>query len=229
MEIAPQMIRICQTISELAGNSNDSNRGFPDLRWAQTANYGYVPNAQLPNVFMSVAMDLPDFHSPYGSFSIQCKEIFYTYVFRVRVHPRDKEDVASRLVLAARAVAYGENGLDFQGPNPTKFSVHGSSLAIEFNQGNSPIEVRSKSGFEICCTHSTDHNYQCPSTSGWSVANIASHSSSSITLDITSCTAHGGHIRGVRYAWHEGPCQFKHCAIYGRDNDLPAPPFKHHL
>ncbi|KAL3884163.1 hypothetical protein ACJMK2_030383 [Sinanodonta woodiana] len=197
---------------QLAGNGNDTNRGFPDLRWAQTANYGHVPNAQLPNVFMSVAMDLPDFHSPYGS-----------------VHPRDKQDVASRLVLAARAVAYGENGLDFQGPIPTKFTLHGSSLTIEFNQGNSPIEVRSDSGFEMCCTHSTDPNYQCPTTSGWSVAHMTSHSSSSITLDVTSCTAHGMHIRGVRYAWHEGPCQVKHCAIYGRDNDLPAPPFKHHV
>ncbi|KAL3884153.1 hypothetical protein ACJMK2_030373 [Sinanodonta woodiana] len=199
---------------QLAGNSNDTHRigGFPDLRWAQTANYGYVPNTKLPNVFMSVAMDLPDFASPYGT-----------------VHPRDKEDVSSRLVLAARAVAYGEKGLDFQGPQPTKFSVQDNSLTIEFSQGHSPIEVRSNSGFEICCTNSTDPNYNCPLTIGWSEVNITSHGSSSIAIDVTSCTAHGLHVKGVRYAWHESPCQVKHCAIYGRDNDLPAPPFKHHL
>ncbi|KAK3600187.1 hypothetical protein CHS0354_001903 [Potamilus streckersoni] len=123
---------------QLAGNANDTSRigGFPDLRWAQTANYGHVPNAKLQNVFMSVAMDLPDFNSPYGT-----------------VHPRDKEDVASRLVLAARAVAYGEKGLDFQGPYPTRFTVQGSTLAIEFSQGNSPIEVRSNSGFEVSIDH----------------------------------------------------------------------------
>ena len=40
--------------------------GFPDLRWAQTAKYGYVPNQRLRNVFMAVAMDLPDFNSPFG-------------------------------------------------------------------------------------------------------------------------------------------------------------------
>ncbi|KAL3884165.1 hypothetical protein ACJMK2_030385 [Sinanodonta woodiana] len=198
---------------QLAGFNNDTRiGGFPDLRWAQTANYGYVPNTNLPNVFMSVAMDLPDFASPYGS-----------------IHPRDKEDVASRLVLAARAVAYGEKGLDFQGPYPSTFNVQGSSLVIEFSQGKSPIQVRSNSGFEICCTQSTDPNYMCPLTVGWSAVNITTHSSSSITLNVTSCTHHGQHIKGVRYAWHESPCGVKQCAIYGRDNGLPAPPFKHHL
>ena len=41
--------------------------GFPGERWAQTANYGYSPNPALPNTFMAVAMDLPDFNSPYGT------------------------------------------------------------------------------------------------------------------------------------------------------------------
>ncbi|KAL3884166.1 hypothetical protein ACJMK2_030386 [Sinanodonta woodiana] len=208
---------------QLAGNSNDTKRigGYPDLRWAQTANYGHVPNPQLQNVFMSVAMDLPDFDSPYRT--------QITSMFSLRIHPRDKEDVASRLVLAARAVAYGENGLDFQGPYPSAFKVQASSIAIEFNQGGSPVDVRSNMGFEICCTYHADPNYSCPLNSGWSAVNISSHTSSSILLDITSCTGHGQYIRGVRYAWHESPCQIKQCAIYGRDNDLPAPPFKHHL
>jgi len=40
---------------------------FPGERWAQTANYGYSPNPALPNTCMAVAMDLPDFSSPYGT------------------------------------------------------------------------------------------------------------------------------------------------------------------
>ena len=40
---------------------------FPDLRWSQTAKYGYAPNPTLQNVFMAVAMDLPDFQSPWGA------------------------------------------------------------------------------------------------------------------------------------------------------------------
>ena len=42
-------------------------QGFIDVRWAQTYEYGYVPNPSLENVFMSVAFDLPDFHSPIHS------------------------------------------------------------------------------------------------------------------------------------------------------------------
>ena len=39
--------------------------GFPNIRWHQTADYGYVPNTRMKNVFMAVSMDLPDFTSPW--------------------------------------------------------------------------------------------------------------------------------------------------------------------
>lgn len=41
--------------------------GTPILRWHQTADLGVVPNAVLENVFMAVAMDLPDNGSPMGA------------------------------------------------------------------------------------------------------------------------------------------------------------------
>ena len=53
----------------------------------------------MKNVFMAVAMDLGDPTSPYGS-----------------VHPRDKQDVGARLVLASRAVAYGDSSVYYTGP-----------------------------------------------------------------------------------------------------------------
>ena len=71
------------------GNSNNSNDGFPKIRWAQTANYGSVPNDRLQNIFMAIAMDLSDSDSPQGS-----------------IHPQDKQDVGARLVLSARSVVY---------------------------------------------------------------------------------------------------------------------------
>jgi len=53
---------------QLAPNASKTLQiGFPDLRWSQTAGYGYVPNPTMKNVFMAVAMDLPDFDSPYGT------------------------------------------------------------------------------------------------------------------------------------------------------------------
>lgn len=84
------------------GNSNVTVDGFPVIRWAQTADYGYVPNPHMKNVFMAVAMDLGDPTSPYGS-----------------IHPRDKQDVGARLALAGRAVAYGDTTVYYSGPIAT--------------------------------------------------------------------------------------------------------------
>ncbi|KAH3771385.1 hypothetical protein DPMN_172701 [Dreissena polymorpha] len=47
-------------------NVTGAHFGWPDIRWAQTGGYGYVPNPALKTVFMAVAMDLPDYASPYG-------------------------------------------------------------------------------------------------------------------------------------------------------------------
>ena len=60
------------------------------VRWGQTADYGYVPNPAMPNTFMSVAVDLGDANSPFND-----------------IHPRYKQQVASRLANAGLAVAYG--------------------------------------------------------------------------------------------------------------------------
>ena len=84
------------------GNTNHTVDGFPIIRWAQTANYGYVPNARMKRVFMAVAIDLGDPTSPYGS-----------------IHPRDKQDVGARLALAGRAVAYADTSVYYTGPLAT--------------------------------------------------------------------------------------------------------------
>jgi sialate O-acetylesterase len=54
---------------QLAPNTADPtiSVGFPDIRFHQTADWGYIPNSDMPNVFMAVTMDLPDFNSIYDS------------------------------------------------------------------------------------------------------------------------------------------------------------------
>ena len=32
-------------------------------------------------------------------------------------------------------------------------------------------------------------------------------------------------LKGVRYAWYTKPCDFKKCAVYSNENELPGPPF----
>ncbi|XP_030893634.1 sialate O-acetylesterase-like [Leptonychotes weddellii] len=118
-----------QLSSYLSATSDDT---FPQIRWHQTADFGYVPNARMPSTFMAVAMDLCDRKSPFGS-----------------IHPRDKQTVAYRLHLGARAVAYGEK-LIFQGPLPENLELLADkgllnltySLEIQVQRQHNIFEVR---------------------------------------------------------------------------------------
>ena len=71
------------------------------IRWGQTANYGYVPNDRMKDVFMAVAIDLGDPTSPMGS-----------------VHPRYKQDVGTRLSIGARAVVFNDPSVYYLGMLP---------------------------------------------------------------------------------------------------------------
>nr|XP_022291983.1 sialate O-acetylesterase-like [Crassostrea virginica] len=190
----------------------EANLGFPQLRWSQTSNVGYVPNGLMHNVFMAVAMDLPDFHSPYGN-----------------IHPRYKHEVAYRLYLGALGVAYHETDVDFEGPFPTSATIDKSTniVTVEYDRGLHPIEVRSNDGFEVCCVNQTTTFCNAFDTH-WINVTMTSHSFASISLDVSSYS-HGNHVTQVRYAWRESPCAFKQCAVYGKMNDLPGPPFTYYV
>ncbi|KAF0030797.1 hypothetical protein F2P81_017528 [Scophthalmus maximus] len=109
------------------GSTGDA---FPNIRWHQTADMGYVPNPLMPRTFMAVAMDLPDETSPFGT-----------------IHPRYKRDVAHRLTLGARAVAYNEKNVHFQGPFPKEILSSGRHVNITYDQTVSV--TRSINAFEL--------------------------------------------------------------------------------
>ncbi|XP_059172856.1 sialate O-acetylesterase-like isoform X4 [Physella acuta] len=119
---------------QLSGNSPDPtiSVGFPDIRWHQTADVGYVPNQKMVNVFMAVAMDLPDFTSSYGA-----------------IHPRDKKDVGARLALSGLAVAYGQSEV-FQGPFPAKAYISSVGLVVDYGSSWS-LNIKNWEGFELQC------------------------------------------------------------------------------
>eukprot|EP01084_Bolivina_argentea_P115747 205780_1 len=73
--------------------------GAAQVRWAQTGNMGYLPNKELPNVFMAVATDLGDPKSPFGD-----------------IHPRYKQQMAKRLSNAALNLVYGYSDIYWLGP-----------------------------------------------------------------------------------------------------------------
>ncbi|NWH70634.1 SIAE acetylesterase, partial [Piaya cayana] len=174
------------------------NDSFVRLRWHQTADLGVVPNARMPGTFMAVAMDLGDEHSPYGS-----------------IHPRDKQNVAHRLILGARAVAYGEKDLVFQGPYPTRavLEVSRGLLNVTYSQ-ELLCQRRDMPAFEVCCSSST---WPCR----WLPAPMVAVGSHTVTLALAGCRTL---VLALRYAWAEWPCDYKSCALYNIQG-LPAPPF----
>ncbi|PVD29015.1 hypothetical protein C0Q70_11612 [Pomacea canaliculata] len=196
---------------QLAGNApGDSVGGFPGERWAQTAGYGYSPNPALPKTFMAVAMDLPDYKSPFGT-----------------VHPRFKQDVAQRLLLGALNVAYGHSDVVFQGPFPSKFQLNAAqhTLTIEYDSGRTPLEIRNNTGFEVCC--SAPNATECSDTRDhWVAAPITHHDASHVTVTTSGCTT--SKATGLRYEWRTSPCDYKNCAVYGAESGLPAPPYITH-
>uniref|UniRef100_A0A8C8BNF6 Sialic acid acetylesterase n=1 Tax=Otus sunia TaxID=257818 RepID=A0A8C8BNF6_9STRI len=171
---------------------------FARLRWHQTADLGVVPNARMPHTFMAVAMDLGDEHSPYGS-----------------IHPRDKQNVAHRLQLGARAVAYGEKNVIFQGPYPTGavLEVARGLLNVTYSQ-ELVWRCRDMRAFEVCCSSP-------PSPCRWLPAPVVAVESRRVTLALAGC---GGLVLALRYAWAEWPCDYQSCVLYNSWG-LPAPPF----
>ncbi|XP_053396061.1 sialate O-acetylesterase-like [Mercenaria mercenaria] len=179
---------------------------FPKIRWAQTTNVGYVPNSNMPNTFMAVAIDLPDFKSPTGA-----------------IHPRYKQDIAARLVLGARNLVYSDSEVVFQGPFPTGYSINPQrqTMLITFNNDKSSLQVNHKNGFEICCASSAT---ACKNQSSWAIVDIVQYQQSTVEIDTLDCYLQ--HIVGVRYLWRNSPCALKQCALYDSDTQLPVPPFK---
>ncbi|KAK6169981.1 hypothetical protein SNE40_018484 [Patella caerulea] len=181
--------------------------GFPDIRWHQTADYGYVPNKRMKNVFMAVALDLPDYTSPFTG-----------------IHPRDKEDVGKRLALAGLGVAYNHIDNRYTGPYPIHFQIFVAQNTTQITYDDQHLDIRSKDGFEICCLDQTTHINCADDKAKWYPAPINASDNSSVTIGYGGVCG-SALVSSIRYAWRESPCPFKACAVYTRLNDLPAPPF----
>ncbi|KAM9359707.1 sialate O-acetylesterase [Symphorus nematophorus] len=174
---------------------------FSNIRWHQTADIGFVPNLRMDKTFMAVALDLPDESSPYGT-----------------IHPRDKQDVAYRLTLGARAVAYNEKDVPFSGPFPTQIQYNQMYVNIIYDQKVSVTS--SKDIFEICCSRIKT---PCGPKSPWVPVPSIQSGLTSVLLH-ASCPS-TDEVAAIRYAWRDWPCDFKACPIYSASGVLPAPPF----
>nr|XP_033773760.1 sialate O-acetylesterase [Geotrypetes seraphini] len=182
---------------------------YPQMRWHQTDDYGYVPNPKMKNTFMAVAMDLCDENSPYDS-----------------IHPRYKREVARRLSLGARAIAYGEKDVIFQGPFPKKITIMKTDASIKITYDQKLLQnLVNTTIFEVCC--SSQLNKVGFNATEWLPTAIISKTPYSVTVSFNGLCK--GQITGLRYAWKDWPCEYKNCPIYNSEALLPAPPFTFHF
>jgi sialate O-acetylesterase len=149
-------------------------------------------------------------------FSINYLKVF----FHFSVHPRYKHDVGYRLSRSGLAVAYGQQ-VEFQGPivQTVDYTNGSQTLNITYT-AVSGLDLRTSTGFDVCCL-----GRNCTNDYIWVPATISNKNSLTLTLTIdNSCV--GKSLYGVRYLWRETPCPFKQAAIYSStDPNLPSPPY----
>ena len=124
------------------------------------------------------------------------------------IHPRNKQDVAHRLVLAAANAAYGED-VAFSGPQYQSVQIEGNQIRVKFSSLGAGLSVKDKygyvRGFEIA---GKDHNFT------WARARRDG-------TDILVSNETLKHPVAVRYDWNNTPDG----NLFNSDG-LPAAPFR---
>ena len=122
------------------------------------------------------------------------------------VHPRNKQEVARRLVLVAEAIAYGKN-VEYLGPRYRSMKIKGNTIRLKFDQAPNGLVAKGKKleGFAIA---GLDQHYV------WADATIDGS-----TVIVSSPRV--ANPVSVRYGWADNPV----CNLYNHAG-LPASPFR---
>jgi sialate O-acetylesterase len=178
VQLAPWNHMHEQPLSELTNNPVDGS--WPFVREAQL-----LATRRLPNVGIAVITDLGE---------------------QVSIHPKHKAPVGSRLSLAARAIAYGEN-IEYSGPIYRRCEIKGDQVILYFDHVGQGLEARDGAlrGFAIC---GPDHRFV------WGQAEIVGDT-------VVVCSPAVPHPVAVRYGWTDFPL----VNLWNKDG-LPASPFR---
>jgi len=174
------------------GNGGPAGNNWPLLREAQAM------ALSLPNTGMATAIDIGDTYD---------------------IHPTDKLDVAKRLILVARHLAYGED-LIYSGPAYDRMAVEGNAIRVFFTPAD-PSLVIGRS------PHPAADESPVPTTDllGFVIAGadrkfVAAQARIDGTTVLVSSPGIPNPV-AVRYAWAHST----QANLYGKDN-LPALPFR---
>lgn len=122
------------------------------------------------------------------------------------VHPKNKQEIGKRMVLAARVIAYGEK-LTYSGPVYDKMQIKGNTIQLQFKSTDKGLVCKGDQlkGFAIA---GEDKKFV------WADAKIVGNSVIVSNPDVAKPVA-------VRYGWGSNPPT----SLYNKA-DLPASPFR---
>lgn len=171
-----------QLADYMAEKPEPGDSGWAELREAQT-----LTMSKLPNTGQAVITDLGE-----------AKDI----------HPRNKRDVAERLVRWALVKDYGLQ-LPYRSPQFKAMTIEGNKARVSFDyvgSGLKTFDVEEIRGFAIC---GEDRKF------AWAKASILNTNTVEVWCDTVAKPV------AVRYAWADNPV----CNLYSSD-DLPVTPFR---
>ena len=193
---------------QLAAFTNQrESLAWPQLRWHQTADVGYVPNDVMENVFMATAVDDD-----------------------IDLHPQNKRLPANRLAWAAENLVYGMTEKPLHGPRPVSVSFKKSdrsSIVITFSSPLSPVVIE-EDRFMVCCLSSPEECDRVGYTSGWQGVTISGMYGDSAVELSTGSACSSAPYSGLAYLWLETPCSGEaSCPLYSAGTyGLPVAPWK---
>lgn len=239
-------------IVQLAAGTSEGNKlAMPYFRWAQTANYGMLPNAHMQHTFVAQAYDVGD---PWSYFAHQRNNYPAPYDWNSthwllgNVHPRAKIYVGERLAMGAHRFVYARHDAIWQGPLIQSCRVDNDDAAIyiEFDahllydesvsvqpfalwyNESLALQVRRTSAFEIY----VDATWMQLERDALSMQQQAERYT--VRVDVQGYAAQ---IEAIRYAWSDYPCcgdldirrypcPMNLCPIITSKSRLPALPFE---
>jgi sialate O-acetylesterase len=203
------------------GEAGSLTRDFPFL-FVQLANFVSYPNADWPGLRGAQASTLKVTHNTAIVVTIDVGG-------DEDLHYPNKVPVGHRLALAARAIAYGEVGVAYQGPTMASTHADGDSLSVVFDHvGTGLTTTRPASAGAISTKPTTAATKPASPTAPAAFAIAGENgecfpadamlvSPDTVRLTCPSVTA----PKYVRYAWENTP----HVNLYNSDG-LPAVPFR---
>lgn len=126
------------------------------------------------------------------------------------IHPRNKQDVGLRLSMAARKIAYGENG-NLLSPTYSSHDILGNQVRVNFENCGEGLMTKSKygyiNGFAVAGDDKVFH---------WAKGTISNENS------VVISSGEVEHPKYIRYGWGDNPDDLN---LYNKEG-LPACPFR---